>query len=122
MRVDTLVETWDQYRVLYAGYRPADPSAILFYPRDGDRGFRADDWREIRDGRRLAHFVSWMQATSYWPPRLWRVLGPQGRFFGYMYTAWDHAVMKAVDETTLYLYDIPFPPDPDEEEPFLFPF
>jgi len=38
------------------------------------------------------------------------VYGPDGHLYGYMFTSWDHAVMRMVDEKTLFVNDIPMPP------------
>jgi hypothetical protein len=43
-------------------------------------------------------------------PRLWKILGPDEYLYGYMFTAWDHAVMPIGDDKTMRAMDLPMPP------------
>jgi len=36
-------------------------------------------------------------------------LGPDDQFYGYLFFAWDYAVIKAVDDKTMYVYDLESP-------------
>ena len=72
-----------------------------------------DRWSRVEDKLMLAGIMDAMQsqpAAGGYYPRLWLVLGPDNHVYGYMVTAWDRAVMKVMDEKTLYVYDMPLPP------------
>ncbi|MBN2126671.1 MAG: hypothetical protein JW821_20390 [Deltaproteobacteria bacterium] len=122
LTIEALMDNREEYNIAYAGYYSFDPAAILFHPKNSDRAFQADRWIPVEDRRTLSLLVSRMRMNLYRAPHLWRILGPRDRFFGYMYTSWDHVAMKAVDERTLHLYDILFPPQPDDEGPWFSPF
>ena len=38
------------------------------------------------------------------------MLGPDGHLYGYMFTAWDNAVMPIRDDKTMAVLDLPMPP------------
>ena len=38
------------------------------------------------------------------------MLGPDEHLYGYMFTAWDHAVMLIGDDKTMRVLDLPMPP------------
>jgi hypothetical protein len=111
--VETLVRDWEGYEIYYAGLHSGHPSAVLFERKDDDRGFMTERWFKVRNKDMLDDLVDSIQRQlpiSGYYPRLWKVMGPEGYLYGYMFTAWDHAVMKAVDERTLFVNDLPMPP------------
>lgn len=114
--IESLVSNWAAYEVYYAGYYSFKPSAILFDPRGDDRDLVHDKWIRIRDQRHLKELLSWMQDHSQTYPQLFRILGPDGRFYGYFFSAWNHVLLKGVDEKSVYVYDLPYPPEPDDRK------
>jgi hypothetical protein len=60
-----------------------------------------EDFLEVVWGIRVGQVTFW--------PIVWRILGPDDQFYGYMYTAWDHVLIKEVDNKTLWVDDIPMP-------------
>jgi hypothetical protein len=111
--VERLLENWESYEIYYTGLHAGHPSAVLFDRKDDDRNFMTDRWFKVRDKEMLHDLVDAVQRQlpiSGYYPRLWRVLGPDGHLYGYLFTSWDHAVMKSVDEKTLFVNDIPMPP------------
>lgn len=111
--VETLVKNWEDYEIYYAGLHAGHPSAVLFDRKDDDRGFMTGRWFEVKDKDVLDGLVDSIQRQlpiSVYSPRLWEVVGPDGHLYGYMFTSWNHAVMKPVDEKTLFVNDLALPP------------
>lgn len=110
--VQALQKNWQDYELHYAGY-PGNPSAVLFDRKDDDRGFTSGRWFKVTSKEMLDDLIDSIQRQvpiGIYSPRLWKVFGPDGHLFGYMFTSWDHAVMKSVDEKTLFVNDLPMPP------------
>ena len=111
--VETLVKNWEDYEIYFAGLHAGHPSAVLFERKDDDRGFSTGRWftvksKDLLDG--LVDSIRKQLPFAGYYPRLWKVFGPDGHLYGYMFTSWDHAVIKAVDEKTMFVNDIPMPP------------
>jgi hypothetical protein len=111
--VEVLKKNWEAYEIYYAGVHAGHPSAVLFERRDDDRGLVTGRWFDVRDEEMLDDLIDSIQkqlpVAGYYP-RLWNVIGPDGHLYGYMFTSWDHAVLRAVDEKTLFVDDLPMPP------------
>ena len=111
--IRTLQENWEDYEIYYTGLHAGHPSAVLFDRKDDERGFVTERWLRVKSKETLDALVRSIAGQSpmaVYYPRLWRVIGPDGHIYGYMFTSWDHAVMKAVDEKTLFVHDLPLPP------------
>ena len=111
--VQSLQKNREAYEIYYAGVHAGHPSAVLFDRKDDDRGFITERWFKVENKEMLDDLVDSIQRQlpiDVYYPRLWEVIGPDGHLYGYMFTSWIHAVMKAVDEKTLFLHDLPVPP------------
>ena len=114
MTIENLKESWQSYHILYAGLEPSVPSAILFDRRDDDRKIIGERWWEMKDAKTLSDTIEWIQHQTIigpYYPRLWKILGPDDHLYGYMFTAWDHAVMRQMDDKTLSVLDLPISPN-----------
>jgi len=113
MTLQELKESWQKYNIHATGVEPNVPSAILFDRKDDSRQIRGERWWELKDYRAVSETIDWIEAQepvgSYYP-RLWRILGPDEHLYGYMFTAWDHAVMLIGDDKTMRVMDLPVPP------------
>ena len=114
MTIQRLEERWQDYDVYYAGVHVQLPSAVIFDPKDDDRKLITHErWVHIEDREELAEVLLWLwgdETSPEFSPQLWKILGPDDQLYGYMYTPWDHANIKMVDEKTLWVDDIPLPP------------
>ena len=113
MTLEKLKENWQSYHVLYAGLEPNVPSAIIFDRKDDDRKIIGERWWEMKDAKTLSDTIEWIRHQTIvgpYYPRLWKILGPDDHLYGYMFTAWDHAVMTIVDNKTMRVQDLPVPP------------
>jgi hypothetical protein len=113
MTIQQLKENWQKYNILFTGVEPNVPSAIVFDRKDDDRNIIGDRWWEMKDAKTLSDTIELIQhqtIVGFYYPRLWKILGSDDYLYGYMFTAWDHAVMHEVDNKTLSVLDLPEPP------------
>jgi len=107
---ETLRENWQEYAIYYAGLSVKNPSGVMFDPKNDNKKLISDKWIRIKNQDTLADLIHWLDANIKFYPVLYRILGPDDEFYGYLYTAWDHVHIKAVDENTLWVDDLPMPP------------
>jgi hypothetical protein len=111
MTIEQLQQDWGNYDVYYAGYSVPFPAAIMFDPKNDERKLITDAWVQVEDPETVSNLVRnlWID-EQYSYPKLRKILSPDNQMYGYMYTAWDHAVIKVVDETTMWVEDLPHRP------------
>ena len=113
MTIQQLKENWKNYNILATGVEPAIPSAIVFDRKDDGREVIGERWWDLDNEESVSKTISRIEAQispgAYYP-RLWKILGPDGHLYGYMFTAWDSAVMSVGEDKRLSLLDIPMPP------------
>jgi len=109
--IGQLHQNWDHYDIYYAGHSTAFPAAVMFDPKGDERKLVSDAWIPVENRETLSRIIDrlWVD-TQYTYPKLWRILGPDNQLYGYMYTAWDHAVMKTADAGVLWVRDLPHRP------------
>jgi hypothetical protein len=112
MTVAALVSNWQDYNVYAA---PMD-AALVFAPK-GDKNTLefANQWIKVTDKEFLvssARNIEAQPSTIMFRPTLWRIIGPNGDFYGYIFTAWDQqgVVLREVNKNTLFVYNILQPP------------
>lgn len=107
-----LLDQWQDYEIYLSGRRD-DPSAILFGAKNLNQRLVVDErWSRVENEQmllRAVHAIENQPSFGGYYARLWVVLGPDDHFYGYMLTAWDRALLKMLDEKTLYVYDMPLP-------------
>ncbi len=104
-----LMAQWERYDAYWAGLAVDNPSGVMFDPKGDDRKLVSDKWVAVKDQAELSTLVRWLDAGSF-RPVLWRILDPDDQSYGYLYSPWDHVVLKVVDSQTLWVDDLPFPP------------
>lgn len=120
--IEKLQEKLPDYTVYYAGYAVNNPSGIIFDPKNDTKTLMPSErWTKLNDKESAIEVISWIkiQDSSDFYPRLYRILGPDDQFYGYLYSAWNHLLTKVIDGKTLWVYDLPDPPHyeygPDDE-------
>jgi hypothetical protein len=106
--IQNLVSDWEGFHVTYVGIRPERPLGVMFDPKDDEYSLTGKRWKPIQDAGVLKETLMWLEATDHNPPapRLWRIVGPEGGFYGYVYTGNDPVVMRSIDENTLYVMEL----------------
>lgn len=113
MTTQQLKENWQKYNVLATGVEPNVPSAILFDRKEDGREIIGERWWTLKEGKEVHETIGRIETqgpVGPFYPRLWKVLGPDDHLYGYMVTAWDHAVMTIGDDKTMWVMDLPMPP------------
>lgn len=111
--IQSLQENWRDYDVYYAGVHAGHPSAVMFDRKDDDGVIVTNRWFKPRDKALLDDIIDSIQRqvpVGGYRPRLWRITGPDGHVYGYMFTSWNHAAMSMVGEKKLLVRDLPMPP------------
>jgi hypothetical protein len=111
--VQGLVKDWQDYTVYFTGHGRGHPSAVLFKPKDDDRVVIADRWWKVEKYEILTDLVDSIQRQtpiSFYYPRLLELVGPDNHRYGYVFTSWDHVVVRLIDERTMVVNDLPMPP------------
>ncbi len=109
--IQHLIENWQDYDIYYAGLSYKSPSAIMFDPKKSGRRLVSDKWMPVTEQSVVKTIVEWLDNYVNFPPTLWKILGPKGDFFGYVYTsATQEVVVREIDPNTLFVEDIPLPP------------
>ena len=116
MTTQALWDNRNDYNIYYAGYYGnvsiKHPSALMFDPKGDDRVLKGDRWTKVTNDIWLAKLIRSIETQeSIGGPdsKVWRILGPDDQFYGYMFSGWDHVVMKEVDDRTMLVYDLPMP-------------
>jgi hypothetical protein len=112
LTIENLLDNWTGYHIYYAGLEVYRPSALMFDPKEGERKLVPHEWWiKVEDKKTLIEIVDWLNFDKHFEPLIWRILGPNDAFFGYVYTAWTHVLIRVIDEKTLWVDDMSKPPD-----------
>jgi hypothetical protein len=109
--IEELKENWDDYTIYYAGLSVDHPSAVMFDPKNDSTSLVSDKWVKVEDQETLSGLIGSIQRTTHFYPIVQRILGPDDQFYGYFFSAWHNVLIKAVDDRTLWVYDLPLSPD-----------
>ena len=104
-----LEKNWQDYTIYYAGLSVGTAAGIMFDPKNDDKTLISDKWIKIEDKETLLELIGWIQTYIQFDPRLWKIVGPDEQFYGYLFCACNHVVIKSVDDTTMYVYDLESP-------------
>lgn len=107
--IQELEKNWQDYTIYYAGLSVGTAAGIMFDPKKDDKTLVGDKWIKIENQVTLSELIGWIRTYIQFDPRLWRILGPDGQFYGYLFFACGHVVIKVVDDRTMYMYDLESP-------------
>ena len=107
VRIETLSKNWLDYDVYWTGISKGEPTGILFDPKGHDKNLIGDIWYKVEDEESLSSLVSWIEVNREFYPFMWKILGPDGEFYGYLYSGSRRTIAKAIDENTLLVYGVP---------------
>ena len=105
-----LVGDWDKYLVYYAGPSFSFPSAVMFDSKEDGRNLVPDKWLPVKDRLQLDEIVEWLEFKPMFRPILFRILGPDGKPYGYLYSYKTDVLIEATGDDTLWVSDMPLPP------------
>jgi len=116
-RIENLRQNWSEYTIYYAGLRAGEStdhaSAVMFDPKNDDKTLKVSRWAKVEDEETLAKLIYELQhqprAGGYYV-KLWKLWGPEGQLYGYVYTPWHHVIARVTEPGTMYVFDLPLPP------------
>ena len=108
--INDLIENWQDYRIYYAGLAVDNPSAIMFDTKIEGRRITSDKWVPVTEKSVAVSVVGWLNNNVNYPSELWKINGPKGKLFGYIYSYWGTVEIKGIDDKTIWMGDLPLPP------------
>lgn len=105
--IRSLAENRIEYEIYFTatGNNPASAKGILFDPKNDDKTLvpEGEDWIKVEDQETMNLLLEWNASPFDYAGRLWRVMHPNGQFFGYLYLNIDYsfAGLRVVDEKTI---------------------
>jgi hypothetical protein len=113
MTLDQLVKDWENYDIYYSGVHEDYVFGIMFDPKDDERKLVGHEWWEPvetqEDLRQMILSMNIFKAFQY-QPMLWKILGPDNQLYGFTYTARYPMIIKVIDDRTLWVDELTFPP------------
>ena len=105
--IDSLAKNWQNYSVYWTGLDIGEPTGIMFDPKTDDKALTGERWYRVESEESLSKMIMWLKFNKDYYPFLWRMVGPDGQSYGYVYTGYTHFAMKLVDEKTMLVYGLP---------------
>jgi hypothetical protein len=112
--IQDLIHKWDDYNIYYSDrydgeYNARSALGVIFDPKDNDTVLVGDRWHPIRDKKTLIEATEWIYSATQYEPYLNEILGPDGRFYGYLYYSYGIVVLKKIDDNKMYVLDLERP-------------
>jgi len=108
--IQDLIDNWKDYNIYYSdkydGFDARSPLGIMFDPKNNDTVLVGDRWKKVEDQETLIEMTQWIYPTTQYEPWLNEILGPDGRFYGYLYYSYGFATIKVVDNNTMYVFNL----------------
>ncbi|MBW2606411.1 MAG: hypothetical protein JRD05_02115 [Deltaproteobacteria bacterium] len=112
--IEQLIKNSDDYDIHYFGHGEKFVSGIIFDPKkDNKKLLPGDMWVEINEQTTISDIVKRIKGSDFpgFIPTLYKIVGPDGVFYGYLFTGWFHIVLKKIDDDTLSVYGLNDPPE-----------
>jgi len=109
--IEQLEENWQDYTIRYAGLNVSNPLGIMFDPKNDETTLVGDRWIKVDDKETVSKIISWIKSYTEYNPQVWTILGPDDRLYGYLFYLEGHVVVKVINDTTMYVYDLKDPRD-----------
>ena len=106
LKIDELIDNWEDYEIYYSAVLSRPPLGIIFDPKHNDTTLKADRWRKISDQNFLVEAVKRLYFNTDNQPTVRILLGPEDHFFGYMYHAHGNIVLRMIDDRTMFVFDL----------------
>ena len=113
MTLDQLVDNWKDYDIYYSGINKDYVYGIMFDPKNDTRKLVGHKWWEpVETLEQLRQSILWMNIfkSFRYEPILWKILSPDNQLHGFIYTARYPMIIKVIDNRTLWVDELTFPP------------
>ena len=112
--IQDLIDKWEDYDIYYHGsfaryYGARNPLGVMFDPKNNDTVLVGDSWEKVRDQKTLIEITQMIYPNTQHDPWLSEILGPDDRFYGYLYYSYGMVVLKLTDDGKMNIYDLEEP-------------
>jgi len=83
--IQALIDKWEDYNIYYAGRDDRFPLGVIFDPKNSATTLQGDRWKNVEDREVLLKILDRIERNTGYYPWLKEILGPDGRFYGYLY-------------------------------------
>jgi len=108
--IQDLIDKWNDYDIYYSdkydGYSPRSALGIMFDPKNNETKLVGDRWKKVRDQKDLIEMTRWIYSNTQYEPWLNEILGPDGKFYGYLYYSYGFVTLKVIDDKTMYVFNL----------------
>lgn len=102
MIVQNLIDKWDEYDIYYYDTMTPYSLGIMFDPKNNDTALMGDSWKKITDKDTLLKTVNWIKHDRFFR----KIIGPDGRFYGYIYNSYGHVTLKTIGDNKMYVFKL----------------
>jgi hypothetical protein len=111
--IQDLISNWENFNIyysdIYEGYNPRAALGIMFYPKNNETTLVGDRWKKVNDQKDLIEMTRWIYSNTQNEPWLNEILGPDGKFYGYLYYSYGFVTLKVVDDKTMFVFNLEEP-------------
>ncbi len=107
--IQALLDNWKSYHISYAGLGVRLPLGLMFDPKNNETTLVGDFWKPVTSQQVLKEITQWIYPNTRHEPRISKILGPDGRFYGYLYHSYGAVFLKQVDDRKIYVYNLEEP-------------
>jgi len=97
-----LIDKWEDFDIYYASSGTPFSFGIMFDPKENDTALVGDMWKKIADKETLIETVKRIEHDRL----LKEILGPDGRFYGYIYYSYGHITLKMMGDKKMYVFGL----------------
>jgi hypothetical protein len=90
--IQDLKEKWRDFIIRYADIYRIGPAAVIFDPKSNDKTIQSDNWIRVKNQETLSEVIKNIQRGL--APKLFKILGPDDQFYGYIFCAYKHDEME----------------------------
>jgi hypothetical protein len=123
LTIQNLIDKWNDYNIyysdIYEGYNPRAALGIMFDPKNNETTLVGDRWKKVKDQKDLIEMTKWIYSNTQYKPWLNEILGPDGKFYGYLYYSYGFVTLKVVDDKTMFVFNLE---EPREREHLIIRF
>jgi hypothetical protein len=113
--IQNLIDKWDDYHVYscdhYDGPPFRSPLGIMFDPKNNDTLLVGSRWKKVNDQKLLTDMTKRIFLATQYEPWLNKILGPDGRLYGYLYYSYGVVTLKMVGDNEMYIFNLEEPPN-----------
>jgi hypothetical protein len=112
--IQDLIDKWEDYDIYYSGFFSRDygvrnPLGVMFDPKNTDTTLVGQLWEKVRDQKTLIEITQMIYPNTQYEPWLSEILGPDGRFYGYLYYSYGMVVLKLTNDGKMNIFDLEEP-------------